>query len=292
MLDSWVFLSLLSAFTLATSDAFTKKVLSGNNEYLIAWFRLLFSIPFLVILWMFIPVPRLDKEFYLAFACALPLEIIAMVLYVKALKLSPLSLTLPFLSLTPLFLILVSYVILGEKVSFKGGSGIFLLLAGSYILNLREIRGGILKPFRSMIQEKGSVLMIGVAIIYSITSSLGKMAIQHSSPLFFGTTYFIALTVVFAPIALIMGRRDIRKFIGEKKYTNLFTPGIFYSIMIASHMLALSLTKVAYMISLKRTSVIMGVIYGYVLFEERNIRERLAGAIIMFIGFVMIVTAS
>jgi drug/metabolite transporter (DMT)-like permease len=292
MLHSWVFLSLLSAFTLATSDAITKKVLNGNNEYLVAWFRLLFSVPFLVILWMFIPVPRLDTEFYLAFVCALPLEIIAMVLYIKALKFSPLSLTLPFLSLTPLFLILVSYVILGEKVSFKGGSGIFLLLAGSYILNFREIRGGILKPFRSMIREKGSVLMIGVAIIYSITSSLGKMAIQHSSPLFFGTTYFIVLTIVFAPIALIMGRRDIRKFIADKKYTDLFMPGFFYSIMVASHMLALSLTKVAYMISLKRTSVIIGVIYGYVLFKEKNIRERLAGAIIMFIGFVMIVTAS
>ena len=78
----------------------------------------------------------------------------------------------------------------------------------------------------------------------------------------------------------------------SQKYTNLFTPGIFYSIMVASHMLALSLTKVAYMISLKRTSVIIGVIYGYVLFKEKNIRERLAGAIIMFIGFVMIVTAS
>jgi drug/metabolite transporter (DMT)-like permease len=46
------------------------------------------------------------------------------------------------------------------------------------------------------------------------------------------------------------------------------------------------------MISLKRTSIIIGVIYGYVLFKEKNIRERLAGAIIMFIGFVMIVTAS
>lgn len=292
MLHSWVFLALLSAFTLATSDALTKKVLNGNNEYLVAWFRLLFSFPFLVILWLFIPLPRLDKEFYLAFVCALPLEIIAMVLYIKSLKLSPLSLTLPFLSLTPLFLILVSYVILGEKVSFKGGTGIFLLLAGSYILNLREIRGGILKPFRFMIREKGPALMIGVAIIYSITSSLGKMAIQHSSPLFFGTTYFIVLTIVFAPIALIMGRRDIRKFIGGKKYTNLFTPGIFYSIMVASHMLALSMTKVAYMISLKRTSLIIGVIYGYVLFKEKNIRERLAGAIIMFTGFVMIVTAS
>jgi len=61
--------------------------------------------------------------------------------------------------------------------------------------------------------------------------------------------------------------------------------------MVASHMLAINLTNVAYMISVKRTSVIIGVLYGYFLFQERHIKERLAGAIIMFTGFVMIVTA-
>ena len=44
-------------------------------------------------------------------------------------------------------------------------------------------------------------------------------------------------------------------------------------------MLALGLTKVAYMISMKRTSLIMGVIYGYFLFKEKNVRERLSGAV-------------
>ena len=34
--------------------------------------------------------------------------------------------------------------------------------------------------------------MIAVAVIYSVTATLGKMAIEHSSPLFFGITYFCA----------------------------------------------------------------------------------------------------
>jgi len=84
----------------------------------------------------------------------------------------------------------------------------------------------------------------------------------------------------------------LRRFTAEKQYKALILPGFFYSMMIASHMTAISLTKVAYMISLKRTSIIIGVIYGYLLFREKNIRERLAGAVIMFAGFVMIVTAS
>lgn len=292
MTSTWVLLSLISAFTLATSDALTKRALSFSNEYLVAWFRLLFSIPLLLFLMVFVPVPKLDYGFYTAFILALPLEIIAIVLYIKALRVSPLSLTLPFLSLTPVFLILVSYLILGEKVSFQGGIGIILIAAGSYTLNLHKIKGGIFEPFRAITKEKGSILMIIVATIYSITSSLGKMAIEHSSPLFFGVTYFIVVTLFFAPIALKMGQADLKTFISERRFKALFLPGLFFSVMIASHMIAISLAKVAYMISIKRTSMIVGVIYGYLFFREKNIRERLTGATLMFIGFVMIVTSS
>jgi drug/metabolite transporter (DMT)-like permease len=289
---TWVFLALISAFTLATSDALTKKALAHINEYLVAWFRLLFSIPLLLLLWIFVPVPKLDIEFYKAFALALPLEIIAIILYIKALRISPLSLTLPFLSLTPVFLILVSYLIIGEKVSFHGSIGIIFLAAGSYALNLHKMRRGVFQPFKAITKEKGSVLMIGVAMIYSITSSLGKMAIEHSSPLFFGITYFIAVIIVFAPAALWLGRDELKSFILGRQFKGLLLPGLFYSVMIASHMIAISLTKVAYMISVKRTSLIIGVVYGYFLFKEKNIRERLLGGFLMFLGFVMIVTAS
>ena len=292
MTSPWVLLSLISALTLATSDALTKKALAHSNEYLVAWFRLLFSIPLLFILLLFVPIPELDHAFYKAFILALPLEIIAIVLYIKALRISPLSLTLPFLSLTPVFLILVSYVILGEKVSFQGSIGIILIAAGSYTLNLHKIKGGLFEPFSAITKEKGSVLMIIVAMIYSITSSLGKMAIEHSSPMFFGFTYFMAVTLFFTPIALKMGHSDLKSFIAERRFKALLLPGLFFSVMIASHMIAVSLAKVAYMISIKRTSLIIGVIYGYLFFKEKNIRERFLGATLMFIGFVMIVTAS
>lgn len=291
MTYTWVFLSLISALTLATSDAFTKKALVRSNEYLVAWCRLLFSLPVLLISFMFVTLPELDIWFYIAFLAALPLEIAAIILYIKALRISPLSLTIPFLSLTPLFLILVSYLIVGEKVSLQGGLGIIFLTAGSYTMNIQEMRRGVFAPFRAIIKEKGSVLMIIVALIYSFTSSLGKMAIEHSSPLFFGTTYFIAVTLCFFPIALYRGRSEVKNFIYEKQFTKLILPGFFYSFMIASHMIAMSMTKVAYMISVKRISLIIGVIYGYLLFKEKNIRQRLSGAVMMFIGFVMIVTA-
>jgi drug/metabolite transporter (DMT)-like permease len=285
---TWVFLSLTAAFTLATSDALTKKALTSHNEYIVAWLRLIFSLPLLLIIFfLFIPVPRLDNEFYTAFFLSLPLEILSIVLYIKALRLSPLSLTLPFLALTPVFLIFVSYVMLGEKVSFWGAMGILFIAAGSYTLHISKIKEGIFEPLRAITKERGSVLMIGVALIYSFTSSLGKMAIEHSSPLFFGITYFSALALFFTPIAIYKGEK-----IRGRAVLSVLLPGVFYSLMVVSHMIAISLAKVAYVISVKRMSLIIGVFYGYLFFKEKNIRERLTGSLLMVIGFIIVVTAS
>lgn len=287
----WIFLSLISAFTLATSDAFTKKALSQNDEYLVALSRLFFALPFLVALIYTVPVPVLDMQFYLAFGCAVPLEIIALILYTKALKVSPIGLTLPFLAFTPIFLIAVSYFIVGEKVSLQGAIGIVVLATGSYTLNRHEMKRGLFGPFIAIARERGSVMMIGAAIIYSFTSSLGKLAIEHSSPLFFGASYFMVLALLFTPIAIWKGRRSLKSFIVKKSYLGLIVPGMFFSIMILTHMIAISQTKVAYMISVKRTSLLMGVIYGYLLFRETHVAQRLTGTVLMCAGFVMIVTA-
>ena len=150
----WALLALTSAFTLATSDAFTKKALVSHDEYIVAWLRLVFSLPLLIVSFLFIPVPELDSNFYAAFLLAVPLEILSIVLYIKALRLSPLSLTLPFLALTPVFLIFVSYLILGEKVSLWGGMGIFLIALGGYTLNIQKIKAGIGEPLRAITKGK------------------------------------------------------------------------------------------------------------------------------------------
>jgi drug/metabolite transporter (DMT)-like permease len=291
MNQMWIILSLISAFSLATADAFTKIALHNSDDYLVAMFRLLFSLPLLVIVLIFIPFPTVDSIFFTAISLSLPLEIFAFVFYIKALKLSPMSLTLPFLSLTPVFLIFVSFFILGEVVSIQGGIGIIFIAAGSYVLNLHEVKKGILMPFKAIFKEKGCVFIIITAIIYSITSALGKLAIQHSSALFFGSVYFILFTAVFSFLVLVIKRKEIKEFVLQKNYKALIFPGICQSFMVISHMIAISIAKVAYMISLKRTSLLIGVIYGYFLFKEKHIKERLSGALLMFAGFVLIVTA-
>jgi drug/metabolite transporter (DMT)-like permease len=285
----WVLLSLLCAFTLASGDALTKKALRGAGEYLIGWLRLLFAVPLLLFVLIFVESPPLDSTFYKAFALALPFEILAFVLYIKALKISPLSLTMPFLAFTPVFLIGISYFIVGEKPSLMGICGILLVGAGGYILNFHHLDKGVLEPLRAVLREKGSLMMLAVAVIYSVTSSLGKVCINHSSALFFGPVYFTVLAVAYTPFAL----REIKGFnISGKVLGIMAAAGFLNAAMIITHVAAMSLANVAYMIAIKRTSLLFSVLYGWLLFKEGRMKERSAGAVLMFAGFVLVVTAS
>jgi drug/metabolite transporter (DMT)-like permease len=129
--------------------------------------------------------------------------------------------------------------------------------------------------------------MIIVAFIFSITASLGKMAIEHSSPLFFASFYFILITILFTPIAFRKNRGRIR--FEKKDVVILSSIGITYSMMVYFHMIAIDLVNVAYMISIKRTSLLFSILYGYFLFREERITEKAIGVTIMLIGLVLIV---
>ncbi len=283
----WIIYSLLTAVSLATSDALTKRALSSRGVYFVAWAKLVFALPLFLMCLLVVDVPPLDTTFWIAVVCALPLEITAWVLYTKALKSSPISMTMPFLALTPIFLIITSNLLLGESVSLQGAIGICLMAIGGYTLNIHKIRNDLMEPVKAIFREKGSVMMIIVAFIYSITSSLGKMAIEHSSPIFFGSFYFILMTIIFTPIAFKKNGGDIS--IKREDFVPFALIGITFFLMIIFHMTAMSLTNVAYMISIKRTSLLFSILFGYFMFREERIAEKAVGGFIMLAGFVVIV---
>jgi drug/metabolite transporter (DMT)-like permease len=284
---SWFFLSLLAAFSLATSDALTKRFFSNLPPLMMGLARLSYAMPWLLAALFFIPLIIPDTTFWFCIAISLPLEASAFYCYMKALKISPLSLTVPFLAFTPGFIILTGWVILGEEISPGGFWGIILIIVGAYFLNLSKTSYGLLAPLLAIFREPGSRLMLLVSFLYAFTSTIGKLAIIHSNPYFFGIVYNIALAMLltlFLPAAAIA---KPLKNLTRRPLIGLIL-GALVATTIFSHMLAISLTNVAYMISLKRTSLLFGVLYGALWFKEEKIAERLTGAIIMIAGVFLI----
>jgi len=283
----WFFLSLLAALGLATADALTKRFFSDLPPYRMGVVRILSTAPWMVLALLFLPSAVPDRTFWLAIAAALPLELAAFFLYMRALKLSPLSLSLPFLAFTPVFMILTGRFILGESIRPGGALGILLIVLGAYVLNLSKLKSGLLGPIRAVMREPGSWIMLLVSFIYSLTAPIGKVAILHSNPWFFAAVYNLVLSVVIVSLwPVAAGGAEVRGIFARPGPMLLI--GFTAAVENLAHMMAIAQVEAAYMIAVKRLSLLFGVLYGAWWFGEQNIRERLAGAAIMILGVFLI----
>lgn len=283
---TWFFLSLLTALAAASQDAWVKKWFSGFTAYEMFLYPLIYVFPLALLTLAFVPVPQLDTVFYLSFAASLPLNAVPFTLYMQAIKLSPLSLTLPYLAFTPVFMIGTGFVFLQEMPDRWGIVGILSVCAGSYVLNLDLRHWTLLGPIRAIFRETGSWIMLIVSFLFSFSSVIGKLAILHSSVMFFQMSFFAVLGLVLAGTLLLAGKVRVSTFFQYP--VKGAVAGLLFYLHIFFHGFSISMTKAAYMISIKRLSILFGVIYGGVFFDEENILIRLVGTLLMFVGAVVI----
>ncbi|MBK1717718.1 DMT family transporter [Thiocystis violacea] len=290
---SWIVLSLVCAFSLASADAATKAWLRdlSATELLVARF----CIPGLLMTPLLAGLPPLG-EIPLAFwgwiAVLVPLELAAMWLYMAAIRDHPLSLTLPYLAFTPVFVIAVAWIVLGEQVSARGALGILLVVAGAWLLNsththARDWRGWV-APFAAIVHEPGSRMMLGVAAIYAVTATLGKGAMRYLPPETFGAFYFALLGLTVLVLIVLPRPRMLIKL--ARRPWAVLTVGGLLGLMVFTHFLAIQAVEVAYMIAVKRVSLLFGILYGALLFRERDMAARLPAGVIMVSGVVVLLT--
>jgi drug/metabolite transporter (DMT)-like permease len=275
---SWFLLALTSAVSLAFTDLFAKKVLTEIPVPVVAWARVAFPLPILAAVAAIEGWASPHGPFWATVACALPLEWIATLLYQTALQRSPLGLTTPYLAFTPAFLVVAGRWVLGESAGPLAHFGIALVTAGGYLIQLGPNMGP-LAPFRALLWERGSVLMLAVSVIYSFTSALGKLAVLNSSPTTFAFLYYLLLTGVLGPQALVA-----LKGLPAKRLRSLAPVSLFGTVMILSHFLAIRIAPASHMIAVKRTSLLWSILLGRVALGEGNLKRRLLGGSVMLAG--------
>lgn len=283
----WLVITLLCALALAGSDAVAKKSLAHLDIRSLTLIRLGFAGLLMLPMAFREPFPDVPSDFWIWLAILVPAEIIAMVFYMKAIRDYPLSLTVPYLAFTPVFAIFTSQWLLGEQISLYGFIGIILIIAGAWLLNVPETGKvsiyKILEPFKSIYRNRGSRYMLLAAVIYSLTASGGKYAMSYMPASQFGSFYFASVGLVAILIFSRTAIGDIRRNLLPS-----FFVAALMAIMVYLHFMALDLVEVAYMISVKRTSMLFGIIFGVLFFKERHLAMHLFAASMMLAGVFVI----
>lgn len=289
----WLPLTLISAFAYAAADTATKGWLSDYSARDLVVVRFGVTGLLLAPVLALQPWPPLPPGLWPWVAALVPFELAAMWLYMRAIREAPLYQTLPYLAFTPVITVATGWALLGERVSATGFGGIALVTAGAYLLNLEHAlarRGprALLLPFRAMLVNPGPRWMLGVAALYSLTSVLGKGALQHVPPQFFGPFYLVLLGVVVTVpyLAANGGRAGV---LGGRPLALLAVGGAM-AVMVYAHFLAIERVEVAYMISVKRTSLLFGILLGALFLGERHLRRNLLAGALMVAGVYLIAT--
>ena len=282
----WFFLSLITAISIAVRDV-SIKTYEDLAPREIAILELFWALPFFILGYLLIETPPVDHIFWWTFILSIPINILAYVLYLYAIKISPISLSVPFLAFTPAFMILTGFFILDETINMWGGMGIGLIVLGGYVLHFKKNQTNIWAPFSAFLREKGSWFMFIVAVLFAFAAVIGKKAILHSSPLFFSYSFFLVFNVTLLAGLLLVGNNDWRKILHH-------TPrgiwlGSLFMIHISFHALAIAISTAVYMVAVKRSSILFSVLLSWFILKEADIRYRGPGALLMFTGMLFII---
>lgn len=283
----WFLFAGLNPFSEAFRNLFSKKAsINGVDSLMVSWVNNIIPIIVFLPVIFFIQL-RFSFQFFFALSITGSINVAASILYMKAISKGDISVVVPMLSFTPLFLLVTTPFLVGEFPGVTGIIGMVLIVVGSYLLNVNLKIQKLFDPFKSLLKNKGTRYMLIVSVLWAISANFDKLSIQYSSVyqhiLFVNIFVFCGITLVVSS----MKKFNLSEIKKSKK--NLVIMSLFTTTTYICQMTALSLTLVAYVISLKRVSGLIAVFLGHFILKEPNLRERLLGAFLMFLGVLFIV---
>jgi drug/metabolite transporter (DMT)-like permease len=217
------------------------------------------------------------------------LNVFANLMFFAALRISPLSVTIPLLSFTPVFTALLGIPMLGEIPSLVQGLGILFVVAGAFGLNLRSDEG--ISPrvlLRSWVRERGAALMLAVSLLWSLTLPLDKVATARASAPFHATV--LCAGVAAGVLLVLVFQRRLGELAKIRHVRVVFAFALVTAILaLGLQLLAIQQVWVGLMETLKRgMGNVSAVVLGRFMFGEPVSLGKLLAVGLMAVGVGMI----
>jgi drug/metabolite transporter (DMT)-like permease len=283
---------------------------------------------------------------YFAMIASSVINFVTSIMMFYALNYAPLSITTPFLSITPIFLLLTGYLILGEKPVLMESVGVIIVGIASYLLLIDEDRTSssnmkkteeentettvnleFLSDSVRRIHRKGMLLMIGVAVLWSLSSIFDKIGTRGlgeqkygfyvqlfiTIPALIYSFYFIPVRKAFSPtssnteefydipvistssFSLQNSKSGLHKIIaifsGTKVTIMFVLCAVVGSFSYYVQLQALSIVNVSYVIAIKRAGCLITLALSKVIYPQEEAAltwRRVTIVTTMVVGVILV----
>lgn len=288
----WIFFSLLSAFFHASRLAVTKHLSFDFSAQALTLFVNLVSLAVTLplVVWHH-DFPLHEPDYVVALLSGGLLSGLGGWALNSAIKRGEISLVGPVLTLTPGFVVLIEWLLTGELPSLPGALGLGLLILGSYVLSIESGSGPWTAPLVQLISNPGSLFTLAAAFCFAAASTFGRVAIQLSDPLSFAVMVALVNPVILFAIFSLQRRgfhREILSVGALRHIRGLVALGVLFALMRLADQIALSLTLASYAMAVKRSAGLFAVVLGRWYYREERLIAKLAGALIMLGGLLLI----
>jgi uncharacterized membrane protein len=219
----------------------------------------------------------------------LTLTIFGNLFAIRALSLSPFSLMVPVLCLTPVFTSLIGIPLLQEWPSFTQWIGIILAVIGVlWLYAPAEKPWDIFSFWPGFFRERGALSMAMAALAWSLSAPMDKLALRHADPPFHALFVFTGL-VIFLFIWLTLRGEWQKAPVPRPFWGILAATGLAGATADILQLFSLLHTNAGTFEAIKRVvSQVLALILGYFLFQEEMTKPKLIGIVIISIGVPLI----
>jgi len=213
------------------------------------------------------------------------LNVIANLVFLEAVRISPLSLTIPMLSLTPVFTSLLAVPLLGERPGSLEWVGIVAVFLGAFWLNVdRQGTQPELPIWRRLGKERGSLLMILVAALWSLALPLDKLALRSASVPVHGTLLNLGVALILA--AILVSRPGGGRLGEVRRWSGLVAALVAVSVIaLGLQLVAITRIWVGLVETLKRAiGSLLALVSGWAFFGEQVDVQQVLAVLLMGAG--------
>ena len=276
-MNNWILFTILYALFVAFFESAKKKAVERNSIYeVLANFSL---IAFLLTFFITKDAFKIDYSYLPLIFFKASIIVIAWILGVTVLEKMQISLYSMIKISRIIFSVLLSYLFLGEKITFITLIGMSIIILGLILVNKT-----LNKEERKEKSIKLVILLLISCLLNSISAIIDKKILLHitSGQLQF---WFLLFLTMYYWVILLMKKEKINYKEIKKNY---WIPVAAIALVVGDRFLFIANenvdSQVIIMTMLKQLSVIMSIILGKIIFKEKEITKKLLYSMLIIGG--------